>query len=508
MSSKLDYLSKYTSGAVDVGDGESDGKNEKRKRKKSKKEKKKKKTTQSKSKSLVTNLVDEDDFPVGAERNNDDFDDNNFGVEDDGPVVVAGGANVDAVLDDGDATISKAPRGKWKAVDTTTSTKARDGNDSAGKEDSPHLQSRRRYDSSSDDDDDDDNRGDRGRKRRHDSSSSDDESKTRRDNPLKPRQRYDSSSEEDEARSSKPRQRYDSSEEEEDARGNDRGRGRSTSRRHDSSSNSDSERGRSNSKRRTRYDSEEESDSDRGRPSKKQRQQRRHDSDDDSSAGGGESRKAKAARMSSGHKAGLQNYKDFNKSEAKIRAKKSRETEKMVDKLGMGETTYRDKDGRRTKSGSNATDDDNDGDGLSKEQLKAQETERLNQGKVQMEAREAKAKELIVLQNSGFARHKDDDRLEQELRNEIRNDDPMAKYAFSKQQQKQSKRNGGGGQGQPPPRPIYKGPPPKPNRFGIKPGYRWDGNDRGNGFEDKLLAKKFAKGRKAEQSYRWSTSDM
>jgi pre-mRNA-splicing factor CWC26 len=480
MSSKLDYLFKYTSGAADVGDGE----NEKRKRKQFKKEKKKKKKTtqsKSKSKSLATNLVDEDDFPEGAERHNDDdFDDNNFGVADDGPVVVAGG-NVDAMLEnngDGDAMISRAPRGEWKAVGTaTTNAGGGDGNGN-GKEDSPHLQPKRRRQHDSSSDDDEDNRGDSSR-------------------------RIDSS---------KRRQRYDSSEDE--ARSDDRGRGRSTSRRHDSSDDSNSERDRSKRGRRERrtmtqqrYDSEEsDSASDRGHPSK--RQQRRHDSDDDNSDDdNGESRKAKAGRMSSGHKAGLQHYKDFNKSEEKIRAKKHRDTEKMVDKLGMGETIYRDKDGRRTKSRSSAANDDNDGDGLSKEQAKAEETERLNQGKVQKEAREAKARELLVLQNSGFSRYRDDDRLEQELRNEIRNDDPMAKYAFSKQQ-KQSKRNGGGGQTQPPPRPVYKGPPPKPNRFGIKPGYRWDGNDRGNGFEDKLLAKKFAKGRKAEESYRWSTSDM
>ena len=57
-------------------------------------------------------------------------------------------------------------------------------------------------------------------------------------------------------------------------------------------------------------------------------------------------------------------------------------------------------------------------------------------------------------------------------------------------------------------KPIYKGPLPAPNRFGIRPGYRWDGVDRGNRFEKELLLKISEKGSYNEDQYKWSVSDL
>ncbi|KAK0204877.1 Pre-mRNA-splicing factor of RES complex-domain-containing protein [Desarmillaria ectypa] len=129
-----------------------------------------------------------------------------------------------------------------------------------------------------------------------------------------------------------------------------------------------------------------------------------------------------------------------------------------------------------------------------KEEKEAQKME-WGKGLVQRDEAEKRRQELERLKTKNFARHADDEDLNEEQKAKELWNDPAAAFLTKK-------RSKG------PQKPQYTGPPPPPNRFGIKPGYRWDGVDRGNGFEKKLFQGKNEVKRKGQESYQWSVDDM
>ncbi|KAJ3514595.1 hypothetical protein NLJ89_g2294 [Agrocybe chaxingu] len=129
-----------------------------------------------------------------------------------------------------------------------------------------------------------------------------------------------------------------------------------------------------------------------------------------------------------------------------------------------------------------------------REEKEAQKME-WGKGLVQREEAEKRKQDLEKLKNQPFARRVDDKEMNEELKAKELWNDPAAAFLTKK-------RTKG------PRRPEYTGPPPPPNRFGIKPGYRWDGVDRGNGFEKKLFQTQNARKRKGAESYQWSVDDM
>ena len=127
-----------------------------------------------------------------------------------------------------------------------------------------------------------------------------------------------------------------------------------------------------------------------------------------------------------------------------------------------------------------------------------------NKGLKQGEAQSTKLAEDVHEMSKPLARFAGDEDLEQLLREQDREGDPMAEYMAKKKA-----KSGGGVDGKGKTiRPVYRGPAAAPNRFGILPGYRWDGVDRSNGYEKMRFEKQNSAVAIQEEAYKWSVSDM
>ncbi|KAM9333388.1 BUD13 homolog [Pholidichthys leucotaenia] len=197
-------------------------------------------------------------------------------------------------------------------------------------------------------------------------------------------------------------------------------------------------------------------------------------------------------RMLSGGKAGLVSVDILRKEETQHR---ERNNQPLEDEFRNAETVFRDKSGQRR-----------DLDSERKEQKKkagekAAKDEKYTQwgkGLAQSQMQQQKLEDAVVEAQKPLARHYDDEDLDRMLREQEREGDPMA--AMLRQKKSRSIKTQE--------RPHYKGPAPPPNRFSIQPGYRWDGVDRSNGFEQKRYMQIADKKAMQEASYKWSVEDM
>ncbi|KAI9893766.1 MAG: Pre-mRNA-splicing factor cwc26 [Vezdaea aestivalis] len=177
-------------------------------------------------------------------------------------------------------------------------------------------------------------------------------------------------------------------------------------------------------------------------------------------------------RMESGAMAGLQSAADVAAAVAAKRRAERAAFERDGDvKTGKGaETIYRDASGRvinvaMARAEVRAKEKE--------EEKKKREIEEAMRAPAQREQERKRKEDLKDIRFKPVARAQDDEEMNDELKERERWNDPAAGFVTKK---KAGKSVSG--------KPLCKWPA-APNRYGIRPGYRWDGMDRGNGFEKK-----------------------
>jgi pre-mRNA-splicing factor CWC26 len=136
-------------------------------------------------------------------------------------------------------------------------------------------------------------------------------------------------------------------------------------------------------------------------------------------------------------------------------------------------------------------------------------------GAVQKQEAVTAAAELAKAAAAPLARYAGDRDLETHLKSQLREGDPMAAFLSAQAlagSAAASSSSGGAAGGASAAgaggKPRYKGPPAPPNRYGIQPGYRWDGIVRGTGWESKVLAARSGRSAREERGYHNRVSDM
>jgi len=156
------------------------------------------------------------------------------------------------------------------------------------------------------------------------------------------------------------------------------------------------------------------------------------------------------------------------------------------------ETVYRDATGRRIDISLRRAEARRELD--EKARKERQEIEE-QKGDVQRLQQQKRREELDEARFIPLARTVDDEEMNAELKEKERWNDPAAQFLASKRATK-SKTG----------KPIYKGSW-APNRYGIAPGHKWDGVDRGNGWEAERFKASNRVTRNKELDFAWQMDE-
>ncbi|KAF2663854.1 hypothetical protein BT63DRAFT_430108 [Microthyrium microscopicum] len=194
---------------------------------------------------------------------------------------------------------------------------------------------------------------------------------------------------------------------------------------------------------------------------------------------------------------GLQLAHEVQAAAEKKRRSEKRRIERELAEGGTAaqETIYRDASGRVINVAMKRAEARRKAE---EEERKKKEEADQAKGDVQLAMREARKQELDEAKYLTVARTADDEQMNEELKEVQRWNDPAAGFltkAPPKPTSGASTRRG-------PSKPTYQGAF-DPNRYGIRPGSRWDGVDRGNGFEKKWFAARNKVKDRKQLEYQW-----
>ena len=220
-------------------------------------------------------------------------------------------------------------------------------------------------------------------------------------------------------------------------------------------------------------------------------------------------------RMASGGKVGLQTAEDTKRlleKEERQRRREEKEARKAKRDAPEEETIYRDATGRRIDVSLRRAEIRKKQEAV--EAAKKKEREDA-MGEVQRRQKEERKQDLDDAKFMTLGRGAEDEEMNERLKEVVRFDDPMREYMA----QKRAEEGGGGGGGDHEVRDgatvggavkskarLYQGHAP-PNRYGISPGWRWDGVDRGNSFEKEWFQARSRSKRNEELSYQWAQDE-
>lgn len=199
--------------------------------------------------------------------------------------------------------------------------------------------------------------------------------------------------------------------------------------------------------------------------------------------------------MASGAKAGLQTAEEVTRDiEARKAAELKAYAEMDPEASGRGqETIYRDASGRIINVAMKRAEVRRKAE---EEARKKREEEEAAKGDVQRAQKEKMKQQLADAKFMTVARYADDADLNDELKEQERWNDPAAQFLSN------TKKKGKSTTG----KPLYQGSA-APNRYGIRPGYRWDGVDRSNGAEKEYFAARNKRRDVENLKYAWEMDE-